>query len=72
MVALRLFKTLTFMIGITLVRKTYQSPVVEGDRTLKSSKEALSKIEEGSGNLESEEAFVEYSTGTELLMKMLS
>ena len=72
MVALRLFKTLTFMIGITLVRKTYQSPVVEGDRTLKSSKEALSKIEEGSGNLESEEAFVEYNTGTELLMKMLS
>ena len=70
MVALRLFKTLTFMIGITLVRKTYQSPVVEGDRTLKSSKEALSKIEEGSGNLESAEAFVEYNTGTQLLMKM--
>ena len=72
MAASRFLLTLTLMIGITLVRKTYQSPVVEGDRTLKSSKEALSKIKEGSGNLESEEAFVEYNTGTELLMKMLS
>ena len=72
MEALRLFMTLALMIGITLVRKTYQSPAVGGDRTLKSSKEALSKIEEGSGNLESEEAFVEYNTGTKLLMKMLS
>ena len=59
------------MIGITLIRKTYQSPAVEGDGVLKSSKEARSKIEEGSGNLESEEAVVEYNTGTEFLMKML-
>ena len=71
MEALRLFMTLALMIGITLVRKTYQSPAVGGDRTLKSSKEAQSEIEEGSGNLEAEEAFVAYNTGTELSIKML-
>ena len=72
MVALRPFMTFALMIGITLTRKTHQSPAVGGDMVFKSSKEAMSKIEEGSGNLESEEGFEEYNTGTELLMKMLS
>ena len=71
MAALRFCLKLTLMIGITLVCKTYQSPAVGGDRTLKSSKEAQSEIEEGSGNLEAEEAFVAYNTGTELSIKML-